>query len=695
MRYKIIYDKPGRLRVRTGRYTFNAEQGYGIEQYIMSGLDVISAEATPANGGILICYNSDIKEQILSLLNDLDKKNLPISTVLDTNYRRELNDALMRSLAYAACRYYAVKLFLPTPVKILFTIRNALRYWKKGLNALKNRHLNVDVLDAASIFASISQGNFKTASSIMALLNVSELLEDYTKKRARQSLTEGLALHVDNVWLVQDDEKRLAPISEVEVGSIIHVHAGSVIPLDGEIFKGEAIVNEASMTGEPHGVMRTAGHSVYAGMVIEEGSAYIKVKALAGDTRIQNILALIDNSENLKAEIQGKAEKLADKIVPLSFLAAAGTLILTRSVTRATSVLTVDYSCAIKLTTPICIISAMHEAARQRILVKGGRYLESYAHADTIVFDKTGTLTVACPHVEKVIPFGEISRDEVLRLSACLEEHFPHSVAKAIVNQAEVENLKHREEHAEPEYIVAHGISSKVQGKRVLIGSWHFITEDEGVIVSDDEVATIDSESAGYSKIFLAIDGKLAGMICLNDPVRPEAKNVLAKLRSLGLKHIIMLTGDSEAAAKNACETLGITEYYASVSPERKSKIIQELKKQGRTVIMVGDGINDSPALAEADVSVAMKDGSDIAKEVADISLLSENLDGLPLLRQMSCDTFKQIQSNYRNIVAFNTSLLLLGAFGAISPSTSALLHNASTIMLSGLSMKRKVKGVS
>jgi len=692
MLYRIIYDQQGRLRVRTGRYSFSTEQGYGIEKLILSDPSVFSAEATPANGGILVCYKPDCREQVISLIDSLDTQNLPESTALGVNYKRELDDALIRSLAYIVCRHYIKKFFLPAPVRVAVTIFDALRFWKKGLKALRNRHLNVDVLDAAAIFASIAQGSYKTASSIMMLLRASELLENYTRKRARQSLTESLALNIDCVWLIRDDETVYTPISHINVGDIIRIYAGTVIPLDGVISSGEALVNEASMTGEPHGIMRTKGYSVYAGMVVEEGSLDIKVKTLVDNTRIQNILALIDNSENLKAEVQGKAEKLADTIVPLSFLAAAGTLIFTRSVTRATSVLTVDYSCAIKLTTPICIISAMHEAAKHRILIKGGRYLEVFANADTIVFDKTGTLTEACPHVAKVIPFGGLTREETLKTSACLEEHFPHSVAKAIVRQAETENLKHREEHAKPDYVVAHGISSMINEKRVLIGSWHFITEDEGVVVTDDEKAVIEAEAEGFSKIFLAIDDRLAGMICLDDPVRPEAPEVVSKLKELGVKHIIMLTGDSEAAAKVACEKLGITEYHARISPEGKSEIVRNLKEQGRTVIMVGDGINDSLALAQADVSVAMKDGSDIAKEVAEISLLSENLGGLLTLRHMSCDTFKQIHSNYRNIVAFNTSLLLLGAFGAILPSTSALLHNASTILMCGLSMKRRVK---
>ncbi|MCL2227735.1 MAG: heavy metal translocating P-type ATPase [Oscillospiraceae bacterium] len=690
MQFKIVYDKPGRLRVRMGRDAFNSEQGYGLEALIMSVPSVSSVAASPANGGLLICYRHDCPKQVFDLLEGLDERNLPVSKALDANYKREIDDKFFRTLAYILCRHFAKKIFLPPSVRLLVTIYDAIRYWRKGISSLIGGKINVDVLDASSIFASIAQGNFTAASSIMTLLRVSEALEGYTRKKARQSLAESLALNIDCVWLVCRNDTILTPISQIRVGDRIHVHAGSAIPLDGDVLSGEALVNEASMTGEPHGVMRSAGSVVFAGTIVEEGSIEVRVRTLADNTRVQNILSLIDNSEMLKASVQSKAEKLADTIVPFSFIAAAATLLLTRSAARATSVLTVDYSCAIKLTTPICIISAMHEAAKHRILVKGGKHLEAFAHADTIVFDKTGTLTLACPKVAKVIPFGGLSRKEALKISACLEEHFPHSVAKAIVNQAKTEKLGHREKHAEPEYIVAHGISSMLYGKRVLIGSWHFLTVDEGIEITDEEKAVIESESEGFSTVFLAMGGKLAGMICIEDPVRPEVRDVLQQLRKFGIQHIIMLTGDSEAAAKSACAEIGITEYYAGVLPEGKADIIRNLREQGRTVIMVGDGINDSPALAQANVSVAMKDGSDIAKEVADISLLSENLNGLITLRQMSRELLRHVNRNYRHIVGFNTALLLLGAAGLIQPSTSAVLHNASTMLLSGLSMKSK-----
>lgn len=688
MWYKIIYDKPGRLRLRMGQEAFAPAQGYGIEQQLKSQTGIISAEATSINGGVLIYYKPGSRDRILAYVEKLDRNKLPESEKQDANWTRELDDTFSHALLATVGRHYIIKLLIPAPIRALLTLRRIFFHLQKGLQSLQKGRLNVDVLDAAAVTAAALQGDYKTAASIMMLLHVSELLEDYTRKKAHQTLTRSLALHIDNVWIVQEEQDILMPISKVGIGELLRIRAGSVVPLDGEVVEGEAVVNEASMTGEPLGVLRKQGHSVYAGTALEEGTIVIKVRTLANDTRIQNIVSLIDHSEMLKAEVQSRAEKLADSIVPFSFLTSFATLLLTRNVTKAMSVLMVDYSCAIKLSMPICVITAMHEAAKQRILVKGGKYLEAYANADTIVFDKTGTLTEACPKVAKVIPASGRSRNEVLKIAACLEEHFPHSVAKAIVKQAEEENLSHKEEHAEVEYVVAHGISSMLYGERVLIGSAHFIFDDEGIKIPNAQKDLIKEEIDGYSAVYLAIGGELAGTICVEDPVRKDAKNTLAVLRELGMEHIIMLTGDGEAAAKAACEALGIEEYYAQVLPEDKAEIIRSLKEQGRTVIMVGDGINDSPALSCADVSVAMKDGSEIAKEIADITLLSENLDGLITLRHLSKALFTRIEKNYASILGVNTTLLLLGVGGVIQPSTSAFLHNASTMMFSGASMR-------
>ena len=688
MRYKIVYDQPGRLRLRMGQGAFSAGQGYGLETLLMSELWILSAEASCVNGSILIYYESGSRDQVVAVMDGLDEKHLPISGKQDINQIRELDNEFSRSLAIVLCKHYMTKWFLPAPLRTMLILRRAFSYWRKGLQSLQKGRSGVAVLDAAAVLAAVVQNDFGTTSSIMLLLHISELLEDYTRKKARQTLTQSLALNIDSAWLVLADGEVLTSISNIRIDDRICVRAGAVIPLDGGVVDGEAIVNEASMTGEPHGTLRRPGHSVYAGTVVEEGMLVIKVRTLADNTRIQNIVALIDQSEALKAGIQSKAERLADSIVPFSFFASVAALVFTRNITKAMSVLMVDYSCAIKLTTPICIISAMREAANHKILVKGGKYLEAYANADVVIFDKTGTLTAACPKVAKVVPFDGRTREEVLKIAACLEEHFPHSVAKAIVRQAEAENLKHREEHAGVDYIVAHGISSTLYGERVLIGSWHFVFDDEKIPMTLAEKWLIDTESEGFSTVFLAIGGKLAGMICVEDPVRLEARHTLTELKKLGVKRFVMLTGDGEAAARAACEALGITEFYAQVLPEDKAGIVRSLQEQGYIVAMVGDGVNDSPALSCADVSIAMKDGADIAREVADIALLSENLDGLVTLRGLSRVLFERINRNYRFILGFNTSLLLLGVTGVIAPGTSAVMHNVSTMVLSGMSMR-------
>ena len=687
MLYNIIYDQPGRLRVRLGQGKFTKPQERSLERLLAGTPGVLSAQATYVNGGILLYYETARRENLLCLLDTIIINDLPLRD--EDSAVNELDSQFARAFSVLAGKYFFAKLFLPTPVRVVLTVKNALFYWKRGLTALGQGKLNVDVLDATAITASMSKGDFATAASIMALLRITDLLEDYTRKKAGAALSQSLVLNIDNVWVVTESGDVKRPLSHVAVGDVVRVRMGGVIPLDGEIVDGFALVNEASMTGEPLPNPRKPGHSVFAGTVVEEGTLAVKVKTLADNTRIQNIVAMIDRSEALKADIQSKAENLADTIVPFSFVASALTLLLTRDIAKATSVLMVDYSCAIKLTTPICIISAMREAANHKMLVKGGKHLEAFALADTIVFDKTGTLTEASPRVAKVVPFGTFTHDEVLRLAACLEEHFPHSVARAIVRQAEAEDLHHSEEHADVEYIVAHGISSILNNERVLIGSEHFIFDDENIPLTDEVKTKSRAESDGFSVVYLAVGGKAAGMICVNDPVRLEAKAVLTALKKHGLHRVIMLTGDGEAAAKTACEALGITEYRARVLPEDKAKILTELRESGRTVIMVGDGVNDSPALSCANVSVAMKDGADIAKEVADITLLSENLDGLVTLRQISQLLLTRINRNYRIIVSFNTLLLLLGAGGAITPAASALMHNLSTLALSGASIRR------
>ena len=554
------------------------------------------------------------------------------------------------------------------------------------------------MLDGASISACLIQKNYNTAGTVMFLLSVSGLLEDYTRARTRAALTDSLAIKADQVWLAGKDADTLIPMSQLQVDDCIRVRTGSVIPVDGQITEGEAYINEASMTGEPLAVMKSAGASVFAGTVVEEGSVVIKVRKLSSDTKISKIIELIDNSENLKAGVQSKAERLADSIVPYSFLAFGLTLLFTRNVTKAVSVLMVDYSCAIKLSTPIAVISAIKEAADDDVTVKGGKYLEEYALADSIVFDKTGTLTNAEPVLEKVIALGDYSEAETLKIAACLEEHFPHSVARAIVKGAADRDIDHAEEHAEVQYIVAHGISTTLHGKRAIIGSRHFVCEDEGIEITDEQQAEIDEKSGACSVVYLAVGDKLTGALCISDPPRPEAEEAVKQLKEAGITNIVMLTGDSAKAAEITAQKLGISDFRAQVLPEDKHRYVQQLKEHGHRVIMVGDGINDAPALAAANVSVAMSDASDIAKETADITVRGADLTQLAAIRQLSEKLMHRINSNYRFILLFNSVLLLSGAFGLLQPSASALLHNASTMAICAKSMtpledkKRKKK---
>lgn len=690
MRYKIISDNPGRIRVRFGGYAFDKALESRIRELTEANFFVLSAEVHYANGGLLIYYKKNCRSEVISFINGLDFRGLvPIPEDAAT---REIDDNFKSGLTKLIVKHYVKKLLLPAPIRTVLTVYNSAKYILKGLSELGNGRLTVEVLDAASITACLAQRNFKTASTIMLMLSVSSLLEDYTHARTKAVLTSSLAVKADKVWLANGSEDVLIPIGELNVGDRIRVRTGSVIPVDGEITEGEAYINESSMTGEPLAVMKSAGDTVFAGTVIEEGSVVVRVRAVSSDTKIQKIIELIDSSENLKAGIQSRAERLADSIVPFSFLGFGLTLLFTRNITRAVSLLMVDYSCAIKLSAPIAVISALREAADRNITVKGGKYLEAFAAADTIVFDKTGTLTNAEPVLDKVIPFGRYSEEEVLRTAACIEEHFPHSMARAIVKGAEKRGVVHAEEHAEVNYIVAHGIATTLHGERAVIGSRHFVCEDEGVVISDEQQSRIDENSGASSVIYLAVGGELAGVLCINDPPRAEAAHAVALMKKCGIENVVMLTGDSRAAAEKIAQQLGITEVHAQVLPEDKHSHVERLKEQGRCVIMVGDGINDAPALAAADVSVAMSDASDIAKETADITLRGADLTELAVLRKLSEQLMERINSNYRFILTFNTALLALGFVGVITPSLSALLHNGSTIAICVKSMTPLLK---
>ena len=696
MKYQVMHDIGSRLRVRAGQWAFTKKEGYGLASILLQQDFIYEVFTSHRNGSIIIYYEQspENKQKIFDILNGITMDDLFEAEPTQTQVSKEITDDFYLNLSKMLGRRLLGRWFLPWSIKNALTIYHAVHYVWEGLDSLTDFRVDVALLDGAAVTGALLQGQYQPASSMMFLLSISDALEDYTVQKAKSTLKDSLALNIDTVWVVgEDGEEKQVPAMDIAKGDKIKVHMGDVIPVDGKVVDGEGMVNEASMTGEPLAVHKTNGKTVHAGTVIEEGNIVVEVYSMNKETRLNKIIDLIENSEELKAETQSKAERLADSIVPYSFLATALTYLITRNASKALSVLMVDFSCAIKLTTPLSVISAMREASDNRMMVKGGKFLENYANADTIVFDKTGTLTNATPKVVEVIPMSKrYNRDEILRMAACIEEHFAHSIATAIVKQAEEEGLKHEEDHSEVEYIVAHGIVTEYDGKRAVIGSAHFLFDDENVKVTKTQEKKIDKEVAEHSVVYLAIDGKLEGLICIDDPVREEAKYVIEELKSLGIEHVIMLTGDSESGAKAGAKALGITEYKSQVLPEDKSKIVKELKEEGRVVIMVGDGINDSPALAEADVSVSMKNSSDIAREVADISLLSDNLYDLVTLRKLSTGMLDKINANYRNIVAVNGSLLVLGVMGVIPPSTSSMIHNLSTMLFGVMSTKSVLK---
>ena len=685
MKFKIIYDSPGRLRVRCGQNVFSELQASGFENELSSICGVHYVKASSVNGGILVVYSGDIRGALLDRIEktevaDIPKLPLTPLQITDKEFKKNFGKIIMKNII--------MKMLVPSCLRLPFTVIRAIPFVKKGVAGILDGKINVSVLDAVSISASVISGSYGTASSVMTLLNISALLEDYTRKKAKNALGSGLSVSVESVWIVKNGNTEIMPLKDVSIGDVIRVQCGSMIPVDGTVVSGEAGVNESSMTGESLPCHKKNGLSVYAGTVIEEGELDIEVTSLPDGSRISKIVELIESSENLKSGVQTKAEAFADSLVPLSLITCAATYLFTGNITKALSVLMVDYSCAIKLSTPICVISAMREAVGHGIMVKGGRFLENFAHADTIIFGKTGTLTVSCPNLSKVVAFDGYSEDQILKIAACLEEHFPHSVARAIVYAAEKKNLRHEEEHAEVEYVVAHGISSKLNGQKVLIGSAHFIFDDEKIETTAMQKREISKLGESYSMIYLAVGGKLCGILCIEDPIRQNAVQVIQSLKNKGFSEIMMITGDGEITARNVCNELGIEKFYARVLPEDKLNIVNSVRNKSHKVVMVGDGINDSPALAAADVSVAMKDASDIAKEVADITLLRSDLNGLVVLRELSECLFKRIYSNYRFISVFNSALIVMGITGVISPIASALLHNISTMGICAGSMR-------
>ncbi|WP_409199982.1 heavy metal translocating P-type ATPase [Methanobrevibacter sp. DSM 116169] len=690
MKFEIVYDKGTRIRLRLGRYAFNQKEGYGLSELILKKKCVKSVITTHTNGSILIEYDDvSNKNNILKFISGIGINDIYEAEGSEEDSIRAIDNEFYFKLTKKLFTRLFFKIFLPIPMKNIITIARSFKYLKAALNSILHLNMNVDLLDGLAIGGTLIDKSYSSTSSIMFLLSISDLLEEYTVKRTKNTLENSLALNIDNVWVVDDDGNEISQApSKIKKGDKIKIRTGEIIPVDGKVLDGESMVNEASMTGEPLAIQKNIGKTVHAGTFIEEGNITVEVDSVNEDTRINKIVKLIEDSENLKANVQSKAERLADTIVPFSLLTTAIAYLLTKDFQRALSVLTVDFSCAIKLATPLVVISAMREASNHKLLVKGGKFLEAYAQADTIVFDKTGTLTNASPKVAKVIPLGKHSREEILKMGACIEEHYAHSVARAIVKQAEEENLNHAEEHAEVEYIVAHGIVTHYGKKKTIIGSKHFVVDDENVKFTKKQEKIVSKHADDYSIVYLAIGKKLEGIFCIEDPVRDEAKSVIAKLKNLGIKHVVMLTGDSENAASHAAKELGIDEYRSQVLPDDKSKIIDEFKSKGNKVIMVGDGINDSPALSCADVSVSMKNSSDIAREVADISLLSDDLNELITLKVLSQKMLDKINNNYKMIVSINSSLIGLGVLGTITHTSSSLLHNLSTMGIGLLSIR-------
>jgi heavy metal translocating P-type ATPase len=692
MKYQIVYDNQTRLRVRSGKNAFTEYEGYGLSELLLENDFIKDVRTSHRNGSILInYYNIEDKDKILRILDNIGMEDLVEGKPSPKNESNEITNKFYLKIIKKLIKRYLIKPFLPLDIRNAITLIKAVKYIAKGLDSLTSFRIDVDLLDGSAVAGSLLKKDFEPASSMMFLLSISDLLEEYTVQKSKSTFKESLSLNIDTVWLVRDDGTEITYLlADIKKGDKVKIHMGDMIPVDGKIVDGEGMINESSMTGEPLAVHKDIGKTVNAGTVLEEGNIVIEVYSVDQDTRLNNIVELIENSENLKAETESKAVELANSLVPYSFVLTFLTYLFTRDTTKALSVLMVDFSCAIKLTTPLSIISAMREASDNRMMIKGGKFIEKFATADTIVFDKTGTLTHASPKVVDVIPTGNYTRDEVLKMSACIEEHFAHSIAKAIVKQAEAEGLNHKEEHSEVEYIVAHGIATRYNDKRAVIGNKHFLFEDEKVEITEEQKKLIDEKVKENSVIYLAIDNKLEGLICINDPVRDEAKDVITRLKTMGIENIIMLTGDSESGARSIAESIGITNYKSQVLPEDKANIIEGLKEEGKTIIMVGDGINDSPALAAADVSVSMKNSSDIAREVADISLLSDNLYDLITLRILSRKMLDKINSNYHKIVGINGTLIALGILGIITPSTSSTIHNLSTMLL-GISSTKSV----
>lgn len=689
MKFTIKHESRGRMRVHMEQYRMTYEQADTLLYVIHNHRNVTFVKVYDRTADAVIEYVGD-REQIIELLRHFhyESANVP-QTVIKTS-GRELNNSYQEKLIGSVVWHYSKKLLLPWPIRTALTVGRSIKYIGIGLKCLLQRKIEVPVLDATAITVSLVTKDFSTASSIMFLLGIGELLEEWTHKKSVDDLARSMSLNVSKVWLrTPENQEILVESSKIEKGDRVVVHMGNVIPFDGEVVDGDAMVNQASLTGESVPVQRTVGNTVFAGTVVEEGEITIRVKEVEGNNRFDQIVTMIEESEKLKSELEGKAEHYADRLVPWTLGATGLTYLLTRNVTKAMSILMVDFCCALKLAMPISVLSAIREASLYNVTVKGGKFLEAVAEADTIVFDKTGTLTKAHPTVVDVVNFNdEYSSDDMLRVAACLEEHFPHSMAKAVVDAASKRELSHEEMHTKVEYIVAHGIATSINGKRTVIGSYHFVFEDEKCVVPAGKEPLFESLPLYYSHLYLAIEGKLSAVICIEDPLRDEAAAVVTSLKKAGISKVVMMTGDSERTASVIAKKVGVDEYYAEVLPEDKAAFVEKEKAKGRKVIMIGDGINDSPALSAANVGIAISDGAEIAREIADITVGSDDLYQIVTLKYISNALMKRIKSNYRKIVGFNSGLIALGVAGVLPPTTTALLHNGSTILISVNSMK-------
>lgn len=687
MKFKIKHEIRGRIRIHMEQKRMTHEQADILLFYLQNIDGVFRADVYDRTADATIHYKGN-RETIIEGLRRFRYEEVEVPNGLLETSGRAMNAEYQEKLVDKILFHYGRKFLLPYPISAAYTTIMSAKYIWKGIKTLMERKLEVPVLDATAIGVSILRSDFDTAGSVMFLLGIGELLEEWTHKKSVDDLARTMSLNVGKVWLKTEDQAVLVPSSKIKAGDQVVVHMGNVIPFDGEVVDGEAMINQASLTGESVPVRRTIGNYVYAGTVVEEGEVTINVKAVGGSSRYEKIAAMIEDSEKLKSGLESRAEHLADKLVPYSLGGTALTWLLTRNTTKALSILMVDFSCALKLAMPISVLSAIREAGMYKITVKGGKYLEAVAEADTIVFDKTGTLTKAKPTVAKVASFNEMNEDELLRIAACLEEHFPHSMAKAVVSAAKAKHLDHEEMHSKVEYIVAHGISTQIEGKKAVIGSYHFVFEDEKVIIPDGKKEQFDNLPEEYSHLYMAIEGKLAAVICIEDPLREEAAEVIKELREAGLSKIVMMTGDSERTAKAIAKRVGVDEYYAEVLPEDKASFCDKEKAAGRKVIMIGDGINDSPALSAANVGIAISDGAELAREIADITVGADNLRELVTLKKISNGLIKRISHNYHTIVGFNAGLIALGVCGVIMPTTSALLHNTSTLLIGLKSMQ-------